>query len=115
MSHHIFQTALNGRPVTVDLGWDRPLQYVFMTVSSQDLKDHPDDDSSPYLYSNLDDENLPIQGTQSVEYFQDRLTELGISVPSIMFQSVQDDQNQDVGNKTVAYQADGSFHVLFGG
>ena len=115
MSHHIFQTALNGRPVTVDLGWDRPLQYVFMTVSSQDLKDHPDDDSSPYLYSTLDDETLPIQGTQSVEYFQDRLTELGISVPSIMLQSVQDDQNQDVGNKTVAYQADGSFHVLFGG
>jgi len=115
MSHHIFQSALNGRPVTVDLGWDRPLQYVFMTVSSQDLKDHPDDDSSPYLYSNLDDENLPIQGTQSVEYFQDRLTELGISVPSIMLQSVQDDHNQDVGNKTVEYQADGSFHVLFGG
>lgn len=115
MSHHIFQTALNGRPVTVDLGWDRPLQYVFMTVSSQDLKDHPDDNSSPYLYSNLDDENLPIQGTQSVEYFQHRLTELGISVPSIMLKSVQDDQDQDVGNKTVEYQADGSFHVLFGG
>ena len=115
MSHHIFQTELNGRPVTVDLGWDRPLQYVFMTVSSQDPKDPPDDDSSPYLYSNLDDENLPIHGTQSVEYFQDRLTQLGISVPSIMLQSVLDDQNQDVGNKTVGYQADGSFHVLFGG
>lgn len=115
MSHHIFQTALNGRPVTVDLGRDRPLQYVFMTVSFQDLKDHPDDDSSPYLYSNLDDENLPIQGPLSVEYFQDRLTELGISVPSIMLQSVQDDQDQDVGNKTVEYQADGNFHVLFGG
>ena len=49
MSHHIFQTALNGRPVTVDLGWDRPLQYVFMTVSSQDPKACPDEDSSPYL------------------------------------------------------------------
>ena len=115
MSHHIFQTALNGRPVTVDLGWDRPLQYVFMTVSSQDSKTSPDEDSSPYLYSNLDDENLPFQGTQSVEYFQHRLTELGISVPSIMLKSVQDDQDQDVGNKTVEYQADGSFHVLFGG
>jgi hypothetical protein len=115
MSHHIFQTALNGRPLTVDLGWDRPLHYVFMTVSSQDLKDHPDDDSSPYLCSNLDDESLPIQGTQSVEYFQDELTDLGISLLSIMLQSVQDDQDQDVGDKTVEYQADGSVHVLFGG
>ena len=115
MSHHIFQTALNGRPVTVDLGWDRPLQYVFMIVSSQDLKDHPDDDSSPYLYSNLNDERLPIQGTQSVEYFQDKLIELGISVPSIMLKSVQDDQDQDLGNKTVEYQADGRFRILFGG
>ena len=115
MSHHIFQTALNGRPVAVDLGWDRPLQYVFMIVSSQDPKDHQDDDSLPYLYSNLTDENLPIQGTQSVEYFHDKLIELGISVPSIMLKSVQDDQDQDVGNKTVEYQANGIFHVLFGG
>jgi hypothetical protein len=86
-----------------------------MTVSSQDHKDHPAEDSSLYLYSNLNDENLPIQGIQSVEYFKDKLIELGISVPSIMLKSVQDDRNQDVGNKTVEYQADGSFHVLFGG
>ena len=109
MSHHIFQTALNRNPVTVDRGWVRPLQYIFMTEVSQDPKDHPDEDSSPDLYSNLNDENLPIHGTYSVENLQDKLTELGISVPSIMLKSVQDDRNQDVGNQSMGIRPMGVF------
>ena len=32
MSQHVFETTLDGKAVSVLLGWDRPLQQVFLVI-----------------------------------------------------------------------------------
>jgi hypothetical protein len=97
MSQHILTTTMReGRKVTVTLGYDRPLDYVFCTVLDED------DD---VIYSNLDDE---IAGTelQDVEYFRPILKGLGIHVPETIFDEVNSDQLLRVGNRIVHHTAD---------
>ena len=92
MSQHVFRTtSLNGDPVTVTLGYDRPLDYVFCLVQ---------DPHGECLYSNLAD---PDAGTeqQSVDYFRPVLVGLGIAVPSQIFVEVESDQLNAVGNRWV--------------
>lgn len=48
MSQHVFSTTLAGCPVTVMVGWDRPLGYVFMVVELDPLEgEDPDDLDDP--------------------------------------------------------------------
>lgn len=66
MSQHKHTTRTkDGKEVTVTLGYDRPLDYVFYTVI-QDSKET--DEAEDILYSNLSDDNA---GThlQEVDYF----------------------------------------------
>lgn len=90
MSQHTFQTT---PAVQVTLGYDRPLDYVFCTVTSP---------CGEILYSNLDDEEA---GTacRDVEYFREKLVQFGISVPESMFTEVENDQRNRVGNRTVEH------------
>lgn len=92
MSQHVFRaTALNGDPVTVTLGYDRPLDYVFCLVQDQ---------HGEYLYSNLAD---PDAGTEQrhVDYFRPVLAGLGVKLPESMFVEVKGDQTNAVGNRWV--------------
>jgi hypothetical protein len=92
MSQHVFRTtAGNGDAVTVILGYDRPLNYVFCLI---------EDPRGGYPYSNLAD---PDAGThqQDVEYFRPILAKLGIEVPEQMFAEVEADRANRVGNRTV--------------
>jgi hypothetical protein len=77
MSQHIFETNnAQGAPVTVTMGYDRPLVYVFCTVL---------DPNDKVIYSNLDDVDA---GThqQDVDYYRSVLLKLGLHVPESMFE-----------------------------
>lgn len=94
MSQHVFRTTDRvGQLVTVTLGYDRPLDYVFCTVFREGEEDAP-------LYTNLDDEDA---GThlQEVSYYRSVLEGLGIDVPETMFEEVESDQANVVGNRFV--------------
>jgi len=49
MSQHYFETTYANRPVTVTLGWDRPLGHFFMFIEKNDAAE----DEVEILYSNL--------------------------------------------------------------
>jgi hypothetical protein len=90
MSQHIFQaTNAEGESLTVTMGYDRPLDYVFCTVTNEQ------DDA---IYSNLDDDNAGIS-QQDVGYYRFVLKRLGLQIPESMFREVQGDQLARVGNR----------------
>jgi hypothetical protein len=96
MSQHILSTTTSrGRKVSVTLGYDRPLDYVFCTVMDAD---------GDVIYSNLGDK---MAGTdlQDVDYFRLVLRQLGIDAPDAMFTEVKSDQALRVGNRVEHYTA----------
>lgn len=117
MSQHRFTSQLNGVGITVLLGWDRPLKYFFLVIEkemqavpsgdSSELDDEDDDDGM--IYSNLCQPNA---FELSLEDFRTVLAEHGISVPESMFEQVEMDGRNNVGNRSVYYKADGSFHEV---
>jgi hypothetical protein len=95
MSQHIFTTTTSGgENVTVTMGYDRPLDFVFCTVVAD----------GDIVYSNLDD---PGAGThqQDVEYYRPVLQQFGIDAPESLFKEVQEDQTHRVGNRVVLHGA----------
>jgi hypothetical protein len=116
MSQHRFSTIHAGQPVTVLMGWDRPIGHFFMVIewdaphaghgvpASADDSDAEDDF---ILYSNLDE---PHPFALPIRYFKAKLTELGIGVPEAMFEQVEFDRIRHAGNRHVVYHADGTFH-----
>jgi hypothetical protein len=96
MSQHIFETETReGITVTITVGYDRPLDFVFCTVTTQE---------DEVIYSNLDDDDA---GTyqQDVDYYRDILERLELVVPSVVFEEVRADQLGHVGNRVVIHQA----------
>ena len=95
MSQHLFETRnAQKTPVLVTMGYDRPLDYVFCTVTDGD---------DNILYSNLDDEKAGIV-QQDVNYYRPVLAELGIRVPDSVYREVSSDQHQRVGNRVVRHE-----------
>lgn len=100
MSQHYFSTIHNGdQPVTVTLGWDRPLGDYFMFIERDGADDEP-------LYSSVDEKH-PFNKTPA--FYKTKLGELGIQVPKTMFEQIQCDQALGVGNRYARYAADGTF------
>lgn len=96
MSQHLFETTdANGETVTVTMGYDRRLDYVFCTVMKAD------DD---FIYSNLDDDGAGID-QHDVDYYRPVLERLGISVPESVFRETAADQRGCVGNRVVIHSA----------
>lgn len=102
MSQHYFHTLHHGEPITVLLGYDRPLGHVFMVVE----RDQPREDQDAYLYVNLEE---PDAFDLDLEHFEAKLNELGIVVPRSMFEQVRIDQMNGVGNRMATHQVDSSF------
>ena len=74
------------------MGWDRPLQGFFMVIEKES-KDEP-------LWSNLDqDESHP----KTLEPFMQVLNQYGISLPEEMLNSVKQDGEDNIGNKSVIH------------
>ena len=97
MSQHIFETnSAQGAPMTVTMGYDRPLDYVFCTVL---------DPNDEVIYSNLDDDDA---GThqQDVDYYRSVLLKFGLHVPESTFREVKSDQLGRVGNRVKIHYAD---------
>jgi hypothetical protein len=92
MSQHFCTSRDNqGNNVQVILGYDRPLNFVFCTVTTAD---------GDVVYSNLSD---PAAGTrqQDVNYYRPILEKAGVKVPEAMFDQVAEDQMRRIGNHIV--------------
>lgn len=127
MSQHRFVTNHGTRPVSILLGWDRPIGHYFMVIeyldppSSGDFSsttngskkpgaaEEIEEDDEYLLYSNL---NEPQPFNLSLSYFHSKLAELGLWIPEQMFQQVAADRDHRIGNRTVWYRPDGSFRDL---
>lgn len=94
MSRHTFRLRDgDDKTVTVVLGYDRPLNYVFCTVTRKGEEDRP-------IYTNLADRRAGTR-QQDVDYFRSVLALLGIELPEQMFLEVEADQLMRVGNRDV--------------
>jgi hypothetical protein len=96
MSQHYFETVYQNRPIEILMGWDKPAQGYYMVIEWSD----EDDDDQIYLYTHLNDEDLPEQYAKTVAPFIGRLAVLGITIPSSMLQGVLADGASNVGNRT---------------
>jgi hypothetical protein len=118
MSQHYFETTHNGQPVTVTLGWDRPIGHYFMVIrqhspepqgADQNAVDDgatDEDDDDGILYSNLNEWDA---FWKSLDDYRSTLKAMGIVCPGEMFEQVELDECFGVGNRHVWYRADGSF------
>lgn len=93
MSQHKYVATMDDEDVTVTMGYDLPLNYVFCVVEG--AADEP-------VYSNLDDDAAGIT-QQNVEYYRGVLSGLGISVPESMYEGVASDQRNQIGNAIVSH------------
>lgn len=109
MSQHYFSTSHEGRPVTVVVGYDRPLRGFFCFVERNDSGD--DEDGDEFVYSNLEDPQLvPSFGfAKELKHFRKRLGDLGLKVPESLFEQSEADQRGNVGNRYARHEADGTF------
>lgn len=109
MSQHYFRTTYENRPVTVVVGYDRPLRGFFCFVERADGA--ATDDTDEFVYSNLDDPKLAASMgfSKSVDYFKRRLADLGLVVPASMFIESERDRLGNVGNRQAWHEANGAF------
>ena len=90
--HRFYGSDTNGTSVLVTMGYDRPLDYVFMTVEAR---------NGLMLYSNLADPDA--DDCQNVRYFEGVLKEMNLAVPETMFLEVEKDQQNRAGNRTLRH------------
>lgn len=102
MSQHCYHSTYQGQPITILMGWDRPLQGFFMVIHEEEKED--------YVYTNLEDPTLFSFGgfPHSLDHFQQKLIELRLSVPAQMIQEIKKDAVANMGNRYVIYEHDGS-------
>jgi hypothetical protein len=112
MSRHSFTTTLEGRPVIVVVGYDRPLRGFFCFVEKCDADADADDEcEDEFVYSNLNDLKLAsCYGlSKSLDYFKGVLRDLGLQVPASMFEQSELDMRGNVGNRCVSHNENGEF------
>ena len=104
MSQHIFQTKVGESPVSILMGYDRPLRGFFLVIEEMDCED------DTYVYDNLSDPELVEYGglPPTLEVFDAKLKELGIAIPERMRSEILADQAGNVGNRVVVYDAAGN-------
>jgi hypothetical protein len=98
--HYYHETDPDGSCITVLLGWDRPLQHVFLDVT----KESNDRKTEEMLYSNLDD---PSSRGQDLVYYRNKVSDLGLSLPETMYTEVERDQANNTGNRIVQHTHEG--------
>jgi hypothetical protein len=117
MSQHLYPATHQGTPVSVLIGYDRPLKGFFMvierptTLPFEDLPpDADEDEEDPYLYSNLADMELVPWGglPPTLDHFLTKLQELDIPALPNVIAEVRADQANNTGNRTVRYDAAGA-------
>ena len=97
MSQHVASSTYQGKPITILMGWDRPLQGFYMVITYQGGDEE-------MLYSNLDDPKIDRFGMSStLDPFLHKLEELGLTIPPTMVTEVRNDRVGNIGNRYVAY------------
>jgi len=111
MSRHYFKTAHKGFPITVVIGWDRPVNYFFMFIEkpAELIDDAMKVESEDFLYHNLHERD-PFG--HDLDYYRSVLHHFQINVPESMFTEVQLDMERHTGNRVADHQSDGSFTEL---
>lgn len=107
MSQHYVKTIVDGEPITVMLGWDRPLAGYFMVVmkpleifDEETGEAYVDED---YLYSNLNDPELNYGLSKKPHYFFTKLKDFDIDMPDEIFSIIEYDGKRNVGNLVKFY------------
>jgi len=93
MSQHYFDATVSGNKVTVQIGFDRPLNGYYLVILDESQEDE-------VLYSNLF-ESVP--HPETLDIFLQRLNEYSIELPSQMIQEVLEDGEKKMGNKRVRH------------
>ena len=101
MSQHIYRaTDSQGAELTVQIGWDKPLQGFYAVVEA------PEGSDDDYLYSNLNDPLLAANFgmADTLDYLVEALAKLGIAVPAVIIKEVSSDKMHNVVNRVVKYE-----------
>lgn len=101
MSRHRFKTTHQGHPISVDMGWDRPLKGFFMVVQRDDAKV----DEDTFLFDNLTQE---VSHPCTLDPFLEELDRLNVAIPNEMLDEIRRDSEENVGNKYVEHRKDTS-------
>ena len=104
MSRHSYKTDQGGKTL-VTMGWDRPLQQLFLRVERLGAK------SAGVVYDSLEEN----PGRLSVNYFREVLRGQGVTAPESLFVEVQRDRESNAGNRVVRHRDDGTFETLIEG
>lgn len=115
MSQHKFEIKRGEHVVRVLAGWDRPLQYLFLTIDKE-LVLPADFDSlseevqakwldrleneSEMLFSNL------VTPIDSVEEIGKIMADHGIPIPLQFLENIAEDEDANAGNKVVVYSVE---------
>ena len=108
MSRHNYSTVYRERKVDITLGFDRPLQEYFMTIMYADPAEDVSGDEEyepPIVYSNLSDPDA--NRITDLSYYRDKLRALDITVPETLFHEVEQDAQDQVGNRLARHFDDG--------
>jgi hypothetical protein len=86
------------------MGWDRPCRSYFMFVKFID-----GEHDSPIYHSDSDPAmgRVISKGESALDHLRHRLEEMNIVVPPSVFEQVQADCDNNIGNRMVRYDADG--------
>lgn len=104
MSKHLFSaTTAEGNPVEVDTGWDRPLQYFYLSVYGPDPADDPNDRFEATVFESM---MKPGGGFLQVEQVEAQLQALGITPPAGLYPALQEDKRANRGNSVTRYQGE---------
>lgn len=105
MSQHVCNSTYQNRPVSVMLGWDRPLQEFFLTVEWADT-DPEAEDTSSIFYASMYDNKRSIDRS-SLDPIVAKLRDLGIDVPQSMFSEAETDRRLLTGNRYAVHTGAG--------
>ena len=110
MSVHSFTTRHGGDEIVVTMGWDRPLQGYFMTITRIDSnpEGNTEDEEKHFLFNNLEQY---ITHPKGIEGYLFELGQRRIHVPEQMISEVIMDGISNVGNKYVIHRFENGKHV----
>lgn len=106
LSCHIFSSTCQGRPVRVEMAWDRQMEGFRMVVELAGQGER--------LYASGTDPGLDDLGglAASLDYLTGKLDAMGIARPAALDAEIEADWLADRGGRTVRYDAHGRPHRI---
>jgi len=105
MSRHIYRTKNSSSlVVTVTIGWDYNLQTYFMDVLDQEFNS---------VYDSLFDDTIDLGVNPGLEYFQQKIVDMGITVPSQMIEALTQEMADNINsNKMKCWNDEKDLHFF---